>query len=182
MVNGVFQVEDAIFDGVADIVLWVGSRGGHLLIGTAFCKLLMLQQIKGEEGRQSETLYYQNTVYKASIHNFSSKRNCTKRSNDFSWLHVVPDLDEDLPLELVGWGQAICRNIHRLSQQHVSKHLLKGSGHIPLLHNTTMVLNGQDDGIPVGGVQKFFLYLCLMVVWLSYLIFLHTLKWWLMSL
>ena len=44
MVNGVFQVQDAIFDGVADIVLWVGSGGGHFLIGTALCKLLMLQQ------------------------------------------------------------------------------------------------------------------------------------------
>ena len=49
MVNGVLQVQDAIFDGVADIVLRVGSGGGHLLIGTAFCKLLMLQEMKGEE-------------------------------------------------------------------------------------------------------------------------------------
>lgn len=51
MINGVFQVEDAIFDGVADVVLRVGSGGGHLLIGTAFCKLLMLRQVKGEEDR-----------------------------------------------------------------------------------------------------------------------------------
>lgn len=64
---------------------------------------------------------------------------------------MAPDLDEDLPLEPGGRGQAICHDIHRLGQQHVTKHLLEVSGHIPLLHNTAVVLNGQDDGIAAGG-------------------------------
>lgn len=66
---------------------------------------------------------------------------------------LAPDLDEDLPLKLVGRGQAICRDIHRLGQQHVSKHFLKVSGHVSLLHNTTVVLDGQDDGIAEGRPQ-----------------------------
>lgn len=37
MVDGVLQEENAILDGVADVILRVGSRGGHLLIGTALC-------------------------------------------------------------------------------------------------------------------------------------------------
>lgn len=43
MVNGVFQVQDSVLDGVADVVLGVGSGGGHLLVGAAFRQLLMLQ-------------------------------------------------------------------------------------------------------------------------------------------
>lgn len=44
MVNGVFQVQDSIFDGIADVILWIRSGGGDLFIGTAFCKLLVLQE------------------------------------------------------------------------------------------------------------------------------------------
>lgn len=44
MVYGVFQVQDSILDGVADVVLGVGSGGGHLLVGAALRQLLMLQR------------------------------------------------------------------------------------------------------------------------------------------
>lgn len=67
---------------------------------------------------------------------------------------MTPDLDEDLLLELVGGRQAICCDVHRLGQQHVSKHLLEESGHVPLLHDATVVLDGQDDGEAVRGGQK----------------------------
>lgn len=63
-----------------------------------------------------------------------------------------PDLDEDLLLELVGGRQPICGNVHRFGQQHVSKHFLEESGHVPLLHDATVVFDGQDDGKAVGGV------------------------------
>lgn len=66
MVNGVFQVQDAIFDGVADVILRVRSGGGHLLIGTAFCELLMLQQMKGGT--------ITNSAHKAPIRVFLQKR------------------------------------------------------------------------------------------------------------
>lgn len=54
-------------------------------------------------------------------------------------------LDKDLLLELVWRWQPICGNIHWLGQQHVSKHLLKGAGHVPLLDDAAVVLNGQND-------------------------------------
>lgn len=44
MVNGVFQVQDSIFDGIADVILRIRSGGGDLFIGTAFRKLLVLQE------------------------------------------------------------------------------------------------------------------------------------------
>lgn len=68
-------------------------------------------------------------------------------------MQVVPDFDKDLPLELVRRGQAICCNVHRLGQQHVSKQLLKVGSHIPLLHNTAVVLDRQDNGIAERGNQ-----------------------------
>lgn len=64
---------------------------------------------------------------------------------------MTSDLDEDLPLELIGRGQAVGGDVHSLGQQHVPKHLLEVGGHVPLLHNATVVLDGQDDRIAVGG-------------------------------
>lgn len=66
-------------------------------------------------------------------------------------LQGLPDLDEDLPLELVGRRQAIGHDVHRLGQQHVSKHLLEVGGHIPLLDDAAVILYGQDDGIAAEG-------------------------------
>ena len=90
---------------------------------------------------------------------------------------MSPDLDEDLPLELVGWWQAVCSHVHRLSQQHVPKHFLKLGGHIPLLHDTTVVLDGQDDGISAGWpkirINEFQLITIFVKVWFSYF-FSHT--------
>lgn len=60
-------------------------------------------------------------------------------------MQVSSDLDEDLLLELVWRWQPVCRNIHWFCQQHVSKHLLKVSGHVPLLNDAAVVLDGQDD-------------------------------------
>jgi hypothetical protein len=44
VVHRVFQVEDAILDGVAYVILRVHHRGGHLLIGTALSQLLVLRE------------------------------------------------------------------------------------------------------------------------------------------
>lgn len=49
MIDRVLQIQDSIFDGVADVILRVGSRGGNLLIGAALGKLLMLPHGKGEQ-------------------------------------------------------------------------------------------------------------------------------------
>lgn len=42
MVDGVLQVQDAVFERVADVVLGVAGRG-HLLVEGAFHQLLVLQ-------------------------------------------------------------------------------------------------------------------------------------------
>lgn len=62
-------------------------------------------------------------------------------------IQVASDLNEDLLLELVWRWQPIRCNIHRLCQQHVSKHLFKVCGHVSLLHDAAVVLNGQNDGV-----------------------------------
>lgn len=62
---------------------------------------------------------------------------------------LASDLDEDLLLELVWRWQPICCNIHWLCQQHVSKHLFKVCGHVSLLHDAAVVLNGQNDGVAI---------------------------------
>lgn len=97
--------------------------------------------MKGEEERQSDTLRTKHSCFLL----WHKKAKC--------FVQEAPDLDEDLPLELVWRGQAISCDIHRLGQQHVSEHLLEVSGHIPLLHNTAVVLDGEDDGIAAGGPQ-----------------------------
>lgn len=58
-------------------------------------------------------------------------------------------LDEDLPLELIGRGESVCRDVHSFGQEHLSKHFLEVSGHVPLLDNAAVVFNGEDDGIAV---------------------------------
>ncbi len=58
-------------------------------------------------------------------------------------------LDQDLPLELIGRGEAIGGDVHRFGQEHLSKHFLKVGGHVSLLDNTAVVLDGEDDGIAV---------------------------------
>lgn len=132
----------------------------------------MLQQMKSRQAIR-DTLY---------IHSYFFCETKKWHVKTKLFLQVAPDLDEDLPLELVGWGQPICCDIHRLGQQHVSKHLLKVSGHIPLLHDTTVVLDGQNDGIAARGPQirtwvaksqKFPLYLCF-CVWFSCFYFSHS--------
>lgn len=60
-------------------------------------------------------------------------------------MQAPSDLDEDLLLELAWRWQPIRRNIHWFCQQHVSKHLLKARGHVPLLNDAAVVLDGQDD-------------------------------------
>lgn len=61
---------------------------------------------------------------------------------------VCMHLDEDLPAQLEGWRKLFCVVIDRLSEQQISKHLLKVCGHVPLLDHTAVVLDGQDHGIP----------------------------------
>lgn len=76
-------------------------------------------------------------------------------------MQVPSDLDEDLLLELVWRWQPICRNIHWFCQQHVSKHLLKVSGHVPLLNDAAVVLDGQDDrkAVKKGFISLVFFYM-----------------------
>lgn len=42
VVDGVFQVEDPVLDGVADVILGVHHGGGQLLVSTALGQLLVL--------------------------------------------------------------------------------------------------------------------------------------------
>lgn len=128
MVDGIFQEQDAVFDGVADVVLRVGGGGGHLLVGAAFCQFLMLQTKKKVRGRGGADTLWSDTQ-----------------------LQQRSDLDENFPLQLVGGGQAVRSHVHCFGQQHVSKHLLKVGGHVPLLHDAAVVLDGQDDGEAGGG-------------------------------
>lgn len=72
-------------------------------------------------------------------------------------MQAPSDLDEDLLLELAWRWQPIRRNIHWFCQQHVSKHLLKARGHVPLLNDAAVVLDGQDDRKAVE--KKGFLFL-----------------------
>lgn len=62
-------------------------------------------------------------------------------------IQVASDLNEDLLLELVWRWQPIRCIIYWLCQQHVSKHLFKVCGHVSLLHDAAVVLNGQNDGV-----------------------------------
>lgn len=52
MVHGVLQVEDAILDGVADIILGVHHRRRHLFVGAALRQLLVLRGQAGMWQRQ----------------------------------------------------------------------------------------------------------------------------------
>ena len=62
-------------------------------------------------------------------------------------------LDKDLPLELVGGGEPVGCNIHGLGEECVPKHLFEILGHVPLLGNAAVVLDGQDDRVPAAGDQ-----------------------------
>lgn len=44
MIDRIFQVEDPILYGVADIILGIHCRRRHLLVSAAFGQLLVLQQ------------------------------------------------------------------------------------------------------------------------------------------
>jgi len=63
------------------------------------------------------------------------------------------DLDEDLLAELVGRRQPVGRHVHGLGEQHVPEHLPEGGGHVPLLHDAAVVLDGQDDGEAAGFIH-----------------------------
>lgn len=54
MVNRILQVQEAVFNRVADIILRVGGGGGHLLISTAFSKLLMLTKTNTKQQKDSQ--------------------------------------------------------------------------------------------------------------------------------
>lgn len=138
MVNGVFQVQDSIFDGIADVILWIRSGSRDLFIGAAFRQLLMLQE--GDEHDQ-----------------WCCRKTKAPRKKE---IQVASDLNEDLLLELVWRWQPICRNIHWLCQQHVSKQLFEVCGHVSLLHDAAVVLNGQNDGVAMENKSVFPSLIC----------------------
>lgn len=61
-----------------------------------------------------------------------------------------PYLDKNLPLELVGGREPVGYDVHGLGEECVPEHLLEILGHVPLLSNAAVVLNGQDDRVPAG--------------------------------
>lgn len=63
---------------------------------------------------------------------------------------MMPHLNKDLPLELVGRRKPISSNVHRLGKECVAKHLSEVLSHVSLLGNAAVVLNGQDDWVPEG--------------------------------
>lgn len=130
MVDGVLQVKDAVLQRVADVVLGVAG-GRDLFTHGSFHQLLVLRREQWNNRRSSEPRLWPLAKLKRPV---------VRR------LH----LDEDLPAELVGRRKLVCAVVHRLGEQQVSEHLLKVSGHVPLLDHTAVVLEGQDDGIPDG--------------------------------
>lgn len=113
MVNGVFQVQDSIFDGIADVILWIRSGGGDLFIGTAFCKLLVLQE-----------------RWKWIISNAAGKQKCLKQINagafwpwwgSSSWAGLVmaahllqyPLVSSATCLQIPSWSMWPCSSAER---------------------------------------------------------------------
>ena len=57
--------------------------------------------------------------------------------------------EDDFATELVGGRQGVGGGVNGLCQQHLPKDVFEGSGHVALLVDGAVILNGQDQWVTI---------------------------------